>query len=460
MQMVKYGRIAVSAIAALALTGAAAASATAAEQAPLGSTARAAAIRDTNVSVSQFTATVGTAVIRNQEALQRFKAWMVAQPGFARSGYVWAIDNLAHKSTIVLWHGPRTPLLAQIIQEGARRGIRVTVQQRKYSLQQLNAASDAIWKQAREGKWAGFKISTITDITAVENGITVQGAYTAVPAARRAPQVRSLFTTVAGVPVHVVSGYPAAAAVAAAGRDADTAPFNSGGYMAGYYTLSKCSSGFAIWMNGRSYTTTARHCNSANNGTNDYVDRNDLFDPSPPPTSRWYGNTVAISPWVPPDAGGARILGNTGFSWMFNHGYNSTTQSTVVALVDPNMQDLVCTEGGNSGEHCNVKVTAQTSWSDDWGPITVDKGVQQTSGKIAAIQGDSGGPVMTIAGTNTVNAAGMIQAVIQTWQGAQCGAVYDAGTNWCSPTVYFETFSNVLNSFSSLGPILDTGGQH
>jgi hypothetical protein len=458
MQMVKYGRIVVSAIAALALTGAATASATASEQAPLGPAAKAAAIRGTNISVSHFTATAGTAVIRNQEALQRFKAWMVAQPGFAKSGYVWAIDDLAHKSTVVLWHGPRTPLLARILREGARRGIGVTVQQRKYSLQQLNAASDAIWKQAREGKWAGFRISTIIEVTAVENGITVEGAYTAVPAARRAPQVRSLSTTVAGVPVHVAPGYPAA--VAAAGRDADTAPFNSGGYMAGYYSLSKCSSGFAIWMNGRSYTTTARHCDSAHNGTNDYVDRNDLFDPSPPPTSRWYGNTVAISPWVGQDAGGARILGNTGFSWMFNHGYNSTTQSTVVALVDPNMYDLVCTEGGNSGEHCNVKVTGQGSWSDNWGPIPVDIGVQQTAGKIAAIQGDSGGPVMTIAGSNTVNAAGMIQEVDETWQGAQCGAVYDAGNNWCSPRMAFETFSNVLNSFSSLGPILDTGGQH
>jgi hypothetical protein len=28
-------------------------------------------------------------------------------------------------------------------------------------------------------------------------------------------------------------------------------------------------------------------------------------------------------------------------------------------LFDPNINDLVCTEGGNSGEHCDVKVTAQ-----------------------------------------------------------------------------------------------------
>ena len=40
------------------------------------------------------------------------------------------------------------------------------------------------------------------------------------------------------------------------------------------------------------------HCNAANNGSSDYVDRNDDGDANPPPTSQWYGNTVAISPWV------------------------------------------------------------------------------------------------------------------------------------------------------------------
>ena len=73
------------------------------------------------------------------------------------------------------------------------------------------------------------------------------------------------------------------------------------------------------------------------------------------------------------------------------------------------------------------------------------------------IQGDSGGPVMTIAGSSLVNAAGMIQADLEAWQGSGCGAVYDAVDNWCSPTVFFEPFSNVLSSFSSLDPTLDTG---
>lgn len=51
----------------------------------------------------------------------------------------------------------------------------------------------------------------------------------------------------------------------------------------------------------------------------------------------------------------------------------------------------------------------------------------------------------------------MIQADLETWQGSACGVVYDSGDNWCSPTVFFEPFSNVLSSFSSLDPTLDTG---
>jgi hypothetical protein len=444
---VKYRKIIIGAIAAVALTGAAVMPAAAGQGALPKIRAKVSTERDANSPVSQFIAQVGPAVIRNQEALQQFKAWMVGLPGFAGSGYVWAIDDLKHKSTILLWHGPRTPLLARIIREGSRRGIGVTVQQRKYGLQQLNAVSAAIWSQAAHGKWAGFKISAVITITPVEYGVTVEGAYTALPAAQRAPQVRSLSTTVMGIPVHVVPGHMIGGP--GASRDDDFAPFNAGGYMFGYYTHGRCSSGFAIWLNGRTYTTTARHCDSAHNGTNDYVDYDDAGAPSPPPTSQWYGNTVTVS--SSNAAGGARVLGNNGSGLMFNHGYNSTTSSTVVAQVDPNMSDLVCTEGGNSGEHCNVKVEYSGTWNDGYGgAVLLYYAVQQTPGNIAAIQGDSGGPVMTIAGNGgwDVNAAGMIQWLTYQWQGAACGPVRDAGSNYCGATVGFEPFSNVLSSIS------------
>ena len=136
---------------------------------------------------------------------------------------------------------------------------------------------------------------------------------------------------------------------------------------------------------------------------------------SPPPTSQWYGNTVAISPWISSstDRGGARILGNYGYIWMFNHGYDRDALHGGGAGGSEHARPGLY-RGGNSGEHCDVEVTAEGSWSDAWGPIPVDTGVEQTAGKIAVIQGDSGGPVMTIAGSSLVNAAGMIQADLET----------------------------------------------
>jgi hypothetical protein len=62
-------------------------------------------------SIRAFVNSVGARIIRNQDALSVFRSWMIAQPGFARSGYVGAIDDLAHKATTIMWYGPRTPLL-------------------------------------------------------------------------------------------------------------------------------------------------------------------------------------------------------------------------------------------------------------------------------------------------------------------------------------------------------------
>jgi hypothetical protein len=158
--------------------------------------------------VSAFIKETGAAAIRNQDALSVFQAWIIRQPGFARSGWVGSIYHLAHKAMTVMWYGSRTPLLAAIIAEGQRRGIAVTVQHRNYSLHQLGAAAAAIWRQAAQGKWAGFHVSAIATVAAADTGITVSGTYTAVPVARRAPLVRSLATVVDGVPVRLVPGQP------------------------------------------------------------------------------------------------------------------------------------------------------------------------------------------------------------------------------------------------------------
>ena len=396
------------------------------------------ALRTGGPGTGAFVNSVGAGIIRNQDALSVFRAWMIGQPGFASSGYVGSIDDLAHKATTVMWYGPRTPLLTSIIKEGTLRGLTVAVQHRKYSLPQIDAATSAIWQQAAQGKWAGFKISTIAGVAASDNGITVTGTYTAAPAAQRAPQVRSLATVAMGVPVHVV---PGVAAVTATGRDNDFAPFNAGGYMLSPSTGTTCSSGFAIFRSGATHTTTARHCNK-----NDYRDR---------AASNRYGTGVANS-----SDGGGRELSATGAALAFDGPYNSNNfWKTVIGYEDLAVSHFVCTGGGNSGEHCNIKVTnLRVSFNDGFGSFSTIEGVQQTSGKIAAIQGDSGGPVISLTNTSSgqVRAAGMIQGIVSPFMtGSACGPVYDDGGNECSRTVLFSSMRTIINNLS--GASLLTG---
>jgi hypothetical protein len=390
-------------------------------------------------SIAQaFVRTVGATVIDNQETLSTYRAWMIGQAGFADSGYVGAVDDLQHKATTILWAGPRTVLLSAILGEGARRGITVSVQQRSHSLRQINTAVNAIWQQAASGAWTGFTISAIAAVGATDDGLTVYGTYTAVPAAQRAAQVRALATAVQGIPVRVVPGVSAGNSF---GRDNDFAPFDAGGYMISPSNGSTCSTGFAINLNGSARITTARHCTR-----NDYKDR---------AASNTYGTGVVNS-----GDGGGRVLSASGTALALDGPFNSDSfTKEVIGSEDLGVNDFVCTGGGNSGEHCNVKVVnLSVSHNDGFGTFSTIEGVQQAGGAIAQIQGDSGGPVISLTGTSSgqVRAAGMIQGFLGSGTtGSACGPVFDAGANICTSNVLFSSMRTVVNSIG--GASLRTG---
>jgi hypothetical protein len=388
--------------------------------------------------ISRFIAGAGPALIRNQDALSRFRAWMLGQPGFAASGYIGSIDNLAHKATTLMWSGPSTPFLRAVIAQGARAGITVSVQHRQYSLRQLEAAAGATWHQAAAGQWSGFKVSGVVVVSPSYDGIIVYGAYTQAPAARRAPQVRALRATIAGVPARV---HPSMPATLANTRDTDFAPFNAGGYMLSGNGSSTCSSGFAINYGGTTHITTAQHCNET-----------PWFGRA---SSNSYGSSVATTP-----GSGGRVLSSTGDALAFDGAYNSVNfWKTVIGFEDLAVNDFVCTGGGNSGEHCNIKViNLLVSFNDGISTFNTIEAYQQTSGAISVIQGDSGGPVISLAGTSSgqVRAAGMIQGFFGSGMtGSACGPVYDAGGNLCSRDVAFTSMRTMVNDLS--GASLVTG---
>jgi hypothetical protein len=121
------------------------------------------------------------------------------------------------------------------------------------------------------------------------------------------------------------------------------------------------------------------------------------------------------------------------------------------------VNNFVCTSGGNSGQHCNIKISnLNVSWFDGWGAIWTVRGDQQTAGAITSMQGDSGGPVFTIA-SDGVRAAGMIQAGTGTLMaGNACGSVHDYGVPIrggaaldCSTGLLFSSVSALTTGLSA-----------
>ena len=136
---------------------------------------------------------------------------------------------------------------------------------------------------------------------------------------------------------------------------------------------------------------------------------------------------------------------------------NSTTTLPVVQLSDLGVNDLVCTDGGNSGEHCNVKVTnLLVQFNDTDGNFETIEALQETAGQIAVIQGDSGGPVVVNVASGEVGAAGMIQGFLGNGMtGSACAPAYDLGTNECSTNVEFTSMRGIVEDVT--GGSLVTG---
>jgi hypothetical protein len=292
----------------------------------------------------------------------------------------------------------------------------------------------------------GFKLADVVGLDPSFGGVTIEGTFnpTVSDVSAATSQLIAQAQALTGVPVQVNSDVVTGAAL---GRDNDFAPFNAGGLMYSPSAPSNdniCSSGFGVRISGVTHTTTARHC--------PYTDY-EAVNAS--------GNKYAAGHNTRVDPGAARYLGGTASVLSWDGAYNTQDYTkTVIGYSDLGVGDYVCTDGGNSGVHCNVKVTdLNVYWNDGTGHGDVDtiKGVQQTSGKIAAIQGDSGGPVIVPLSNGTqVRAAGMIQAYSGSYTtGSGCGPVRFAGANRCSPGVLFTSFRTIVNGIS--GASLVTG---
>jgi hypothetical protein len=121
-----------------------------------------------------------------------------------------------------------------------------------------------------------------------------------------------------------------------------------------------------------------------------------------------------------------------------------------------NVGDYVCTDGANGGVHCSVQI-AQTDIGVT-GPNNIYRpdvdlayATSKTPGGVAAINGDSGGPVFAGVQSYTADEArGMITALDRT---VTCPAAYNPDTvldghtrtPWCLAGVYYVPISVILS---------------
>jgi hypothetical protein len=379
------------------------------------------------------------AQVAAQNTLTQLKSWIITQPGVEASGYVESVNDWSTLSTTILWAGAPTPFLQSILDQAKSRGIKATVKQRKYTRAQLLDAADAAAKSEGKGALSGLDVASIATLDPAFDGVVIRGDYTkpsTVALATRDTATAKAAAAQIGVDVSVGAS-TGKIRPAVATRSNDTAAFNAGGFMLSPSTGTFCSTGFGIYYGGAYRTTTARHC-----WRHDY---------------RAFSGTASYGDGlVNSGDGAARVMTTGGFYWMFDGAWNDASgyKKTVKGYSDVSSGDTVCTSGANSGVHCGIQIYTMCVLFDDlmgFGSICTIQGHQQSNG-IAAIQGDSGGPVFTLAGTGQVYATGMIQAVQGGW--TNCSGVHVGGGNICSDWMLFSSMRTINNS---LGASLRTG---
>jgi len=447
MAKVRVGLCAVAAVAvSLGLS-------TAAHSAPASPASPAAAVPGSAVSGTQaYLDSMDPVLLANQQVLMGFKGWLITQPGIYQAGFVESADDLATESTTLLWAGTAPAMQAAVVDHAAQLGITATIRPVKYTRAQLEAGVRTLFANSNDPRWGSFVINGIAATDPTHDGLTIHGSYSRPNTVAAAPAIASLVDTASAIlagnqplapsttpPLDVQAVVDAPVILATATRYNDTSPFNAGGLMDASDSLSKCSSGFAVWYGGNSHTTTARHC-----------DRTPYYTIL---GNRQYGSTIATS-----GQGGARVLSGAGMYWMFDGAYDNSAgyHKDVIGFADLSVGDGVCTSGGMSGVHCYIKVTNLSYWiNDPYGQVQTIVGAQQQTGAgvIAAATGDSGGPVLVpyIGGTS-VGAAGMMEAISDL---VGCPATAFAAP--CGRTVYFSSMRTIVNTLSGASLVTGTG---
>lgn len=283
------------------------------------------------------------------EALAPLEEYLERYPSMP-SGYADHSGDAATLQAVVKWKGNPPPAVLAL--EGTTSsGVKISVLRVNYSLNEIEAAARAIYKEAQDEE---IPLPNHIGASDAFDGLDV--AYSQTRLARLNPaDLSKRLESVTDIPVRVVPGVE----LHNVNRQNDFSPWSGGSAYKNDYT-GYCSTGFSVLTpTGEERTLSAGHCDPTGNrsatdragdpltlgGSHAWVfgDMDSLiFDPIGEGAASVHGG-----PW---NAGTshARFLINVGSDYSNRNG------------------DLVCTSGANSDEHCGtlgrVRVITHARW--------------------------------------------------------------------------------------------------
>ena len=338
------------------------------------------------------------------DALREIRA---AADAIGSDGYGGAYAAPENRELRLYWHGPMPAAVAKVV-EAQRQIVPVRVLPAKYSKKVLDAEVQRLGAEV----WAaGLDVAEVGPKSDGSGVLVLMNRKGSAPSARASSALRS-----ASVDIQIDDSTDLVPTLASRSRW-DDKPL----YHAGARTVANpqgepygCTTGFAVWRQGRSMLLSAAHCfvpgEYPRDGGGDVVgrvvDRSDVND------------TLIVE-------AGAR-----GRIW--DGGPGSTVAQSVSGYSASAQGNLLCTSGSRSGVICGVRVEAVDVFFDVPGEnrrlYPMVRAIQ-VDDRAAAGHGDSGGPVFSnTAEPGRVTAMGSISAVNdlrdcqgEDWIGRRCG---------------------------------------
>lgn len=344
-----------------------------------------------------------------QERLVEAADRLTAAGGSGLAGVVLAPEE----RRLTLFHRGNTPARLDSTLADVRRKVTVSVVPARHSGTQLAREARRLVTQGR---------SAISSVAPLPDGSGLQVSV----AGSASTGTRRLLTE-SSVPVTLRAGVSPRTAT----RWNDSAPWYGGAAWRNATRGGGCSTGFAVWHQGRTKMLSAGHCASLNDRATD-------------PTGEHMGyvtqDSNAYDVQLIDARSAGRVFNNTASLSEFTNPVIGTTGSYVGMYL--------CTSGAYSGTRCGIRVTA-TGVTINVGYLIHNTVQAEKVDRTSALgQGDSGGAVEVVASDTTKVYAAGVNTAIDTGTAVACTGYVTSGRT-CAWRMYYAPWGSAAGLFGA-----------